>query len=156
VITTKLLGYGLAGSLLISGGLGIALAVSNHRLSSAKEVILVLDRWQDGVIGSLRLASGNNEVTADTAQLQIAALGNSLVTLHSSLKQSNDAVDKLAEDAARAQALAQKEAQARAAAIKKADQLAAQLHAGAATSVAPEEIEAEIRRTQDELYEASL
>lgn len=156
LFTTKVLGYSLLGSLLLAGVLFGIIALKTSQLNSAKEVIQDLNRWRDGVVVTTRLASGNPEVTPETTVNQIQAMGNSLAALHTSLKNSNDAVDKLAEEAEQAKEKARQEAKRRAAAIREAERLAAKLERASLTPVSPEDVEAEIRRTQDELFEAGL
>jgi cysteinyl-tRNA synthetase len=151
---TKVLGGALVGSLLLSGVLGGLLAWKGHELNNAKEVIQRLEGWQGGIVQSIRLATGNNAVTKDTAQNQVQAMGNSLVALNNALKTSNDAVERLGEEKRAAEQAAAREAKARAAAIATAEKLSAQMKAGAAKPVSQADIEKEIRRTQDELYEA--
>lgn len=155
-LKVKLLGGLLAGSLLISGGLGIALGIKGRELNSAKEVIQRLEGWQGGMVTAIRLASGNDQVTKDTAQAQVQAMGTSLITLHNALKTSNDAVDRLAEDKRRADEAAAREGKLRAAAIATAERLQKQLNQRAQAPVSPDEMEAEVRRAQDAQYEAGL
>lgn len=153
-VFTKVLGGALAGSLLLSGVLGVELHMARGELNSAKEVIQRLEGWQGGVVQSIRLATGNPKVTNDTAQAQVQAMGTSLVSLNNALKSSNDAVDRLGEEKRAADLAAAREAKARAAAIATAERLSAQMKAGASKPVTQSEIEAEVRRTQTELYEA--
>jgi len=108
------------------------------------------------MVQSIGLASGNQAVTAETAQAQVQAMGTSLVTLHNALRTSNDAVDRLAEETRRAREAAAREATARAAAIATAERLRVQLQERALTPVDPSEMEAEVRRAQDATYEAGL
>jgi cysteinyl-tRNA synthetase len=153
---TKVLGGALAGALILSGVQTARLSWTKSELHSAKEVIQRLEGWQGGMVQAIRLASGNAKVTEKTAQAQVQAMGTSLVSLHNALKTSNDAVDRLAEDKRRADEVAAREAKARAAAIRTAEQLRDQLRVQAQKPVAPADVEAEIRRTQDELFEAGL
>lgn len=155
-LSTKVLGGSLVGALILSGVLGIALYVTSLRLTNAKEVIRNLTDWQSEMVSAVSLASGNPEVTKLTAKAQVQAIGNSLSTLNSALKTSNDAVEKLAQQRKEALARAAQAGKERAAAIKKAETLAAQLRTSAETSVSPEEMEAEVRRVQDLVYEAGL
>lgn len=155
-LVSKVLGGALAGALIFSGVQTVRLGWVQSELSSAKEVIQRLEGWQGEMVTAIRLASGNDTVTAKQAQAQVQAMGTSLVTLHSSLKTSNDAVDRLAEDKRRAEAAAAREAKARAAAIAQAEKLAAQLKSRASAPVSADQMEAEVRRAQDTVYEAGL
>lgn len=148
--------YLIGGSLILSGVLAIALGIAVNGWQSAKEVIRDLEGWQGGMVQATRLASGNSEVTKDTAQAQVQALGTNLITLHNALKLSNDAVDKLAEDRRRAEEVAAREAEARAAAIVTAEKLRDELRGRYNAPVPEERMEEEIRRAQDASYEAGL
>lgn len=151
---TKVLGGALVGAAIFSGVQTLRLSHAKSELNGTKEVIQRLEGWQGGVVQAIRLASGNPQVTNETAQAQVQAMGTSLVDLHNALKTSNDAVDRLAGEKRAADEAAAREAKARAAAIATAEKLSAQLKKGALKPVTQSEIEAEIRRTQDELYEA--
>ena len=95
-LPSKVLGGALAGALIFSGIQTLRLSWSEQALSSAKEVIQRLEGWQGQMVQAIGLASGNQSVTADTAQAQVQAMGTSLTTLANALKTSNDAVDRLA------------------------------------------------------------
>jgi hypothetical protein len=153
---SKVLGGALVGALIFSGVQTVRLSLANSALGSAKEVILRLTDWQAGMVHTVQLASGSPRVTADTAQAQVQAMGNSLQTLHGALKESNDAVDRLAEETRRAREVAAREAKARAAAIRTAEQLRDQLRERAVAPVPVDQMEAEVRRAQDATYEAGL
>lgn len=153
---TKVLGGALAGALIFSGVQTVRLSFKDGELNSAKEVIQRLEGWQGGMVQTIRLATGNDKVTEKTAQAQVQAMGTSLVTLHNALKTSNDAVDRLAEDKRRAEEAAAREAKARAAAIAQAEKLSKELKARAGAPVPVDQMEAEVRRAQDTLYEAGL
>jgi hypothetical protein len=155
-LLNKLLGGALAGALIFSGVQTWRLSSVNAALSSAKEVIQDLTTWRDGMVSTVRLASGSPTITAKTAQAQVQAMGTSLVTLNAALKTSNDAAERLAEQKKEAEARAAAEASARRAAIARADQLAEQLRGGAEKPVDPLEMEAEVRRVQDLAYDAGL
>jgi hypothetical protein len=155
VLTSKIFGGALVGALIFSGVQTIRLEMTQSALGSAKEVIQRLSGWQGSMVQAVSLASGT-QVTPDTAQAQVQAMGTSLQTLHTALKSSNDAVDRLAEQKRVAEEAAAREAKARAAAIAKANDLAKQLRLSAAAPVAPDEMEAEVRRAQDLSYEAGL
>lgn len=155
-LVSKVLGGALAGALVFSGVQTARLSWKTSELNSAKEVIQGLTTWQGEMVTTIRLASGSPGTTKNTAKAQVQAMGTSLVTLHNALKTSNDAVDRLAEDKRRAEAVAAREAKARAAAIAAADKLKKELRDRAQAPVAPDQMEAEVRRTQDALYEAGL
>lgn len=149
ILTSRVLGSALVGALVFSG-------VQTVRLNNAKEVIQSLTDWQGAMVQTIRLASGNSDVATDTAQAQVQSMGQSLTVLHSSLKLSNDAVDRMEQEARKARAEAEREMARRAAAIRTAEQLREQLRERATTPVAPDEVEAEVRRAQDAAYEAGL
>lgn len=153
---SKLMGVGLLGALIFAGVQTVRLRFANSELSNREEVIQRLTDWQGSIVQAIGLASGNPQTNATTAQAQVQAMGNSLVTLHNALKISNDAVDRLAEETRRAREAAAREASARAAAIRRADELARQLRDRAQAPVSPDQMEAEVRRAQDAAYEAGL
>jgi hypothetical protein len=155
-LLSKVLGGALAGALIFSGVQTARLGNAKAELLSAKEVIQHLEGWQGDMVTAIRLASGSDKVTKATAQVQVQAMGNSLVALHNSLKSSNDAVERLGEDKRRAEEAAAREAKARAAAIATADKLRDQLRVRAQAPVSADQMEAEVRRAQDTLYEAGL
>lgn len=153
---TKVLGASLAGALIFSGYLYVTKSWVEGELSSAKEVIQRLEGWQGDMVSTIRLASGNDKVTKETALAQVQALGDSLSTLNGALKLSNDAVDRLSEETRRAEEAAAREAKARAAAILTAEKLRDELNLRAGSPVSADEMEAEVRRAQDAAYEAGL
>lgn len=155
-ITTKVLGGSLAGSLILSGILALLLFNANTDLSRAKEVIRSLEGWQGQMVTAIGLASGNPEVSKDTAETQVQAMGQNLIALHNALQMSNDAVDRLAEDKARAEAAAKREAKARAAAMATAERVRDELGGRGEKPVSPDHMEEEVRRAQDASYEAGL
>lgn len=153
---TKVLGASLVGALILSGHLYLSKSWIEADLTNAKEVIKRLEGWQGGMVQTIRLASGNDKVTKDTAQAQVQTMGDSLSTLVGALKTSNDAVDRLSEQTRRAEEVAAREAEARAAAIHTAEQLREELANRASAPVSPRDMEAEVRRAQDAAYEAGL
>lgn len=154
-ITTKVLGGALAGSLIISGVLGGLYAWKCSELTSAKEVIQRLEGWQGSMVTTVSLASGS-KVTVETAQAQVQALGTSLASTKAELGKQNRAVEQLGEEKRAAEAAAAREAKARAAAIQSAQDLAKQLLDQSQSPVSSDKTDAEVRRTQDQLYEAGL
>lgn len=155
-LLNKILGGALAGSLILSGILGVLLVTTRADLSGAKEVIRSLEGWQDQMVSAIGLASGNPKVTKDTAQAQVQSMGQSLIELHNALQISNNAVDRLAELRRMAEETAAREAKARAAAIRTAEGLRDELTSRSTEPVAPADMEAEVRRAQDAAYEAGL
>lgn len=115
-----------------------------------------LQNWQNDMVTTVRLASGNSKVSKETARAQVQGMGNSLVVMHNAVKTQNEAITKLAAEKAEAEATAKREAAARADAIRTAKQLAKQLGEEALTPVPAQEMEQEIRRVQDLAYEAGL
>lgn len=155
-LTSKVLGGALVGALIFSGVQSARLSWRTSELNRAKEVIQGLTTWQGEMVTTVRLASGSPGTTKNTAKAQVQAMGISLATLHSALRSSNDAIDRLAEDRRRAEEAAAREAKARAAAIAVAEKLKQQLRNRAVAPVSPDQMEAEVRRTQDALFEAGL
>ena len=155
-LKTKVLAGSLAGSLILSGALGVGLAVSLGQLSSAKEVIRDLTSWQATMIGSVELATGSPKLTPDAAILQLAALGQAHSALKLSVDKSNKAVADLEQKTADAKVAQQKEALARAQAVAQAHDLQSKLEEQAKTTVPADQVEARIRTLQDELYEAGI
>lgn len=155
IFSTKLLGSLLGGSLLLSVVLGAGWAVSDHRLSNAKEVIEGLTEWQDGVREATRLAAGSDqEVTPAQVQPMIQQLGNLRVQLIAAVEAQNNAVEVLQRETEAAQEVARQAERQRRGAIERAEALQARLRERAGTP-APD-TDAAVRQTQDELYEAGL
>lgn len=152
LLTTKVLGGALAGSLILSGILGVQLAFTKSELSSAKEVIQDLTSWRDDMIGSIRLATGSPDTDAKTAKMQVQALGQAHTALKETVKSQNSAIAALEQGTLRAKQAAAREASARAAAINRAEDLEAEL----VTRVPRQDVEAAVREVQDMLYEAGL
>jgi hypothetical protein len=156
MILDKILGVGMAGSLLFCGVQTIRLHIDSTELRHRKEVIQSLTAWRDDMVTTIRLASGNTKVDPDTARPQVVSMGNALVSLNTALGKQNDAVAALTQQKAEAEARADAEAKKRAAAIARADDLASQLDQSALKPVNPQDMEAEVRRAQDLTYEAGL
>ena len=154
-ITTKVLGGALAGSLIISGVLGGLYAWKSSELNSAKEVIQRLEGWQGSMVTTISLASGS-KVTVDSAHAQVQALGVSLASAKTEIGRQNQSIAQLGEEKRAAEAAAAREAKARAAAIQSAQELAKQLLDQSQSPVSSDQTDAEVRRTQDQLYEAGL
>lgn len=150
---SKVLGGVALGALIFSGVLWLQLSHTKSELGSAKEVIQGLEGWQGQMVTAIGLASGS-KVTTTTAQAQVQALGQSLASVKGKLDVQNKAVDQLGEEKRRAEEAAAREAKARAAAISKADSLSKDLKERAGTAAA--DMEAEVRRAQDTVYEAGL
>lgn len=154
MMMTKILGGALGGALLLSGYLAISKALLVRDLKAAKEVIFNLEGWQGDMVTAIRLASGNPSVNVKSAQGQVQALGQALADAKQALKTSNEAVDRLAEATAKAQAAALRESHARSAAIKATDNLADELARRALST--EEDVDAAVRRIQDDVYGVGL
>lgn len=148
--------YGLAGSLILSGVLGLLLLNARADLSQAKEVIRSLEGWQGQMVSSIGLASGNKDVTKDTAQAQVQALGNSLVDLKLAIQTSNHAVERMAEQKRQAEIAADRERAFRSAAIVSASRTRDELNGRSEKPASIQFHEEEIRLAQDAAYEAGL
>lgn len=155
-LVAKVMAGALAGSLILSGVLGVSLYLRGLELESAKEVIQDLADWQGDMVQAIRLASGSPETTEKTARAQVQAMGQSLLVLNGALTTANNAVDRLADEKAKAEAIAEREMRARAAAMATAERLLKELQARGQVPVAAEDMEAEVRRAQDAAYEAGL
>lgn len=146
--------YALAGALILAGGLGLGLAYTKYELSNAKEVIQGLVEWQDGIVDTTRLAAGSPDVTKQTANAQIQALGQLRIELKNAIGVQNDAILQLEKESAAARALVAKVTKQKEAAIQRADDLQRKLKDRAGTPA--KDTDAAVRQTQDELYEAGL
>lgn len=146
--------YVLAGALIVAGALGLWLAYTKYELSNAKEVIQGLVEWQDGIVDTTRLAAGSPEVTKDTAQAQIQALGNLRIELKNAIGVQNEAIHQLERESEAARKLVAQVSKQKEAAIQRADELQRKLRQRAGAPAA--DTDKAVRQTQDELYEAGL
>lgn len=133
-----------------------ALLIVGFQLSSARDRIRVLEDWQQRVVLAVRVATGNETVTAKSAEGQIEQLGVIRIQLKRAVRVQNDAIDALEREGRLARETAAKAAAERAAAVKRANALAAQLRKQAKVPVAAPDMEAAVRATQDQLFEAGL
>lgn len=150
----NLLKGALAGSLLLSVVLGGALAWSRHELSNAKEVIQGLVEWQDGVIEATRLAADSPEIAKEDVAPAIQNLGQVRIQLLNAVDKQNEAIEVLIKESEAARELAAQAQRKQQAAIRRAEDLQRQLRERANAPAA--DMEAAIRRNQDDLYEAGL
>lgn len=150
----NLLKGALAGSLLLSVVLGGALAWSRHELSNAKEVIQSLVEWQDGVIEATRLAADSPEIAKEDVAPAIQNLGQVRIQLLNAVDKQNEAIEVLIKESEAARELAAQAQRKQQAAIRRAEDLQRQLRERANAPAA--DMEAAIRRNQDDLYEAGL
>lgn len=143
----------LVGSLILSGLLLLGHYVQYQRLSNAKEVIHRLTDWQDEVVKSVRLASGNQKVTQKTALVQIQSMGHLQIQLKAQIKTNNEKIDALEAKRLAALAAASQARKEKALEIAKVELLSDQLR-HEQDSAAP--LEDQIRDLQDKLYEVGL
>ena len=155
-IISKVLAGALAGSLILSGILGLLLSNARTDLSSAKEVIRSLEGWQGQMVTAIGLASGNSEVTKDTAQAQVQALGTIRIELKNAVARQNAQIEELSAKTAEAQRRAEQERRYRVKAVERANVVRFEFEELAKTSVPQDQVEIRIREMQDQLYEAGL
>lgn len=147
-LTSKIFGGLLVLSLLT---LGPGLLITRHRLADARETIAALEKWQDDVVIAVRLAA-DAPTTDKTAVAQITALGNARRDLLAAVAAQNAAVETLRAESEAALAVAERARKERAAAVKRTEALAAELR----RRPPADDVEAAVRQSQDELYEAGL
>lgn len=152
-LTSKIFGGLLLLSLLT---LGPGLLITRHRLADARETITALELWQTDIVIAVRLAADNSETTVKTAGAQITALGNARRDLIAAGAAQNAAIEALHAESEAALAIAEQAERERAAAIKRTEALQAELRRRAAAPAPAEDMEAAVRLSQDELYEAGL
>lgn len=150
-LTSKIFGGLLALSLLT---LGPGLLITRHRLAEARETITDLVNWRIGIIDAIRIAADNPDVDAETAAVQVQALGVVRVNLTNAIENQNKVIDSMGEESAAALEIAREAEQRRRSAIKRAETLQAELRRRAAAPA--DDMEAAVRQSQDALYEAGL
>lgn len=147
-LKTKVMGYVAGGMTIGMVVMLIYIAVLRGQLSDANAVITKLTTWQNNMVAAIGLASGNKDVTKDTAQLQLQALGDSISDLKDSVQRGNLKVEQMAKDLEAAKARAVAEGKKRETAIKNAER--------ARDVLLKAEPDADIRALQDQAYEAGL
>ncbi len=152
-LTSKIFGGLLLLSLIT---LGPALWITRAKLADARETITALQTWQSEMIGAIRLAAENPDVDATTAKEQVQALGHVRITLTSAIESQNAAIEAMHQQSEAAQATAREAEAKRRAAVKKAEALQAELRKRAGAPVPPADLEQEVRRSQDLLYDEGL
>ena len=91
----KMIGAGLIVALLLAWGMRV-----DHLRGRYKDALAVLAGQAQGVVGVLRVASGNPDVEWPTAKGQIVALGESRKALKLAVDIQTQAVDEWAREAA--------------------------------------------------------
>lgn len=152
-LTSKLFGGLLILSLIT---LGPALLITRAKLFDARETIAALEQWQDDMVIAVRLASGNKDTTEKTAVQQVNRMGVIRIQLGEAVKAQNAAVEAMQRESEAAQAVAERARKERADAVKRTEALQAELRKRARVPAAAADMEAAVRRSQDELYEAGL
>jgi hypothetical protein len=152
-LTSKVFGGLLLLSLVT---LGPALLITRAKLSDARETIAALEQWQDDIVIAVRLASGNADTTDKTAEQQINRMGVIRIKLGEAVESQNGQIEAMQRESDAALAIADKAREERAAAILRAEKLQAELRSRARVPAPAEDMEAAVRRSQDELYEAGL
>lgn len=151
--TSKLFGAGLVLSLVT---LGPALWITRATLADAREDIAVLEKWQDKIVSAVRLATNDPKVDAGTAAERITEMGFVQVQLKAAVDQNNVAIEAMSRESEAALDLAERAKQERAAAVRRAEALQAELRSRSRVPAPAADMEAAVRRSQDELYEAGL
>ncbi len=136
--------------------LGPALLITRAKLFDARETITVLEQWQDDMVIAVRLASGNKDTTEKTAVQQVNRMGVIRIQLGEAVKSQNGQIEAMQRESDAALAIAEQAKQERAAAIRRAEKLQAELRSRARVPAPADDMEAAVRRSQDELYEAGL
>jgi hypothetical protein len=152
-LTSKVFGGLLILSLLT---LGPALLLTRHRLADVKAQLLELTEWRGAVIATVRVASGNEDVTAKTAVAQIRELGVIRVQLKQAVESQNGQIEAMARESEAALELAAQAERDRRAATRRAEALKAELRSRARAPVPAADMEAAVRQSQDELYDEGL
>jgi hypothetical protein len=152
-LTSKVFGGLLLMSLVT---LGPALLITRAKLSDARETIAALEQWQDDIVIAVRLASGNADTTDKTAEQQINRMGVIRIKLGEAVESQNGQIEAMQRESDAALAIADKAREERAAAIRRAEKLQAELRSRARVPAPAEDMEAAVRRSQDEIYEAGL
>jgi len=153
VLTSKIFGALLIVSLIT---LGPALWITRGKLIDARETIAGLRSWQSELVDAIRLAAENPDVDSKTAKAQVQSLGYVRIKLTSAIKSQNEAIDALQEQSEQAMAAAREAERKRRAAVQQSKALQAELRRRAGFPVPADQLEAEIRRSQDQVYEAGL
>lgn len=138
----------------LSGGLAIGLIALSVYVFALRGDVRELTNWQDDIVLAVQGASGNDEVTEDSAKDQILAMGRSVENLRRGIETQNAAVDKLADERDAALHRAEVERARRQAAIDRARGTADDLD-GQALTPADNPDEA-MRAAQDQAYEEGL
>lgn len=152
-LTSKIFGVGLILSLIT---LGPALYFTRATLADVKEDLQAAKDWQLEVISAVAVAADNPKVDGKTAIAQIQELGHTRVNLTNAIEDQNEAIVMIEQQSADALAIAEKAQKQRAAATRKAEALAAELRDRARVAAPADDMEAAVRKTQDELYEAGI
>ncbi len=152
-LTSKVFGGLLLLSLVT---LGPALLITRAKLSDARETIAALEQWQDDIVIAVRLASGSADTTDKTAEQQINRMGVIRIKLGEAVESQNGQIEAMQRESDAALAIADKAREERAAAIRRAEKLQTELRSRARVPAPAEDMEAAVRRSQDELYEAGL
>lgn len=152
-LTSKIFGGLLVLSLIT---LGPALYFTRAKLADARETITELTNWRISIVDAVRIASDNPKVDATTAAAQIQSLGTIRIQLTNAIEDQNTAITTMERESQAALELARDAERKRAAATRRAEALAAELRNRARVPAPQEDMEAAIRRNQDELYEAGI
>lgn len=147
----------LAGGLILSlVTLGPGLLITRAKLADARETITELVNWRIGIIDAIRIAADNPDVDASTAAAQVQALGHVRVELTNAVESQNEAIAAIEQQSAQALAAAREAERKRKAATQRAEALANELRNRARVPAPAADMEAAVRRSQDELWDAGL
>jgi hypothetical protein len=133
-----------------------ALLITRTKLFDARETIAALEQWQDDMVIAVRLASGNKDTTDKTAVQQVNRMGVIRIKLGEAVESQSGQIEAMQRESDAALAVAEKAKRERAAAIRRTEKLQAELRARARVPAPAEDMDAAVRRSQDDLYEAGL
>lgn len=152
-LTSKIFGGLLLLSLIT---LVPALYLTRAKLADARETITELVEWRLGIVDAIRIAADNPKVDASTAAAQVQELGVTRVKLTNAIEDQNAAIAMIEQQSADALAIAEAARKQRAAALRRAEALSAELRNRSRVPAPASDMEAAVRQTQDELYEAGI
>jgi hypothetical protein len=133
-----------------------ALLITRAKLFDARETIAALEQWQDDMVIAVRLASGNRDTTEKTAVQQVNRMGVIRIKLGEAVESQSGQIEAMQRESDAALAVAEKAKRERAAAIRRTEKLQAELRARARVPAPAEDMDAAVRRSQDDLYGAGL
>lgn len=153
IFTSKLFGGLLILSLVT---LGPMLWITRGQRDAALETVERLRIWQVEMVDAVRRASNNPDVDASTAKAQVQEMGFIRIQLGNALDRQNKAFAEMQRQSEEALAAAREAERKRRAAIQRAEALQAELRNRSRVPAPAADMEAAVRQTQNELWEAGL